>query len=100
MRQLQEKHPQVHHAFMTGEHAIARSNQPFAKVWTDMALEQSINLDSRTSGGVVGISPKPGALQAVVRNSPWQQHLNMLGMADSDLVATHKDARDGRLKRD
>ncbi|CAH1277494.1 Hypp9663, partial [Branchiostoma lanceolatum] len=105
MRQLQEKHPQVHHAFMTGEHAIARSNQPFAKVWTDMALEQSINLDSKTSGGVVGISQKPGALErwflTVHERAAMATALKqMLGMADSDLVATHKDAREGRLKRD
>ena len=28
-----------------------------------MALEQSINLDSKTNGGIIGISQKPGTLE-------------------------------------
>lgn len=63
MNRLPETHPAVCAEFMSGNHAISRSNQPFAQVWTDMALEQSINLDSKTSGGIIGISQKPGALQ-------------------------------------
>eukprot|EP00058_Branchiostoma_floridae_P009808 XP_002595296.1 hypothetical protein BRAFLDRAFT_128105 [Branchiostoma floridae] len=105
MRRLPETHPQVHNAFMAGDHAISRSNQPFAKVWTDMALEQSINLDSKTSGGIVGISQRPGALErwfATVheRVAVVTALKEMCGIADSDLIATHKEARDGRVKRD
>ena len=49
---------------LLGNHAISRSdNQPFAKVWTDMALEQSINADSKSKGGVVGITHNQSALQ-------------------------------------
>ena len=32
---------------MNDNHAVSRSKQAFAQVWTDMALEQSINLDSK-----------------------------------------------------
>ena len=28
-----------------------------------MALEQSINLDSKTTGGIIGISQRPGAVE-------------------------------------
>ncbi|KAI8484570.1 hypothetical protein Bbelb_376770 [Branchiostoma belcheri] len=105
MRQLSEKHSLVLEAFMAGEHAVSRSNQPFSNIWTDMALDQSINLDYKTAGGIVGISQKPGALErwfltvherAAVATALRQ----MCGIPDSDLVAFHKDARDGRLARD
>ena len=47
--QLSEPHPAVHEEFMSGNLSISRSTQPFAQVWSDMALEHSINLDSKTS---------------------------------------------------
>ena len=62
VRQLATKHPEVHQEFVTGNHAVSRSIKPFAQVWTDMALEQSINGDSKLRGGIIGISQNPGAL--------------------------------------
>ncbi|CAH3159136.1 unnamed protein product [Porites lobata] len=60
MKELPRKHPKS----IKSNHAISRSdNQPFAKVWTDMALEQSINADSKSKGGVVGITHNQSALQ-------------------------------------
>ena len=46
---LSETHPAVHEEFMSGNLSISRSTQPFAQVWSDMALGHSINLDSKTS---------------------------------------------------
>ena len=46
MRQPVTKHPDVHHEFMNDNHALSRPSNPFAQVWTYMALEQSINADS------------------------------------------------------
>lgn len=62
MRQLATKHPEVHQEFVNGKHAVSRCSKPFAQVWTDMALEQSINVDSKSRGGIIGISQNPGAL--------------------------------------
>ena len=62
MEQLQQKHPTVYQRFMEGDHIISRSSQPFSSVWTDMALEQSINLDPKSKGGIVGISLNADAL--------------------------------------
>ena len=47
--QLSETHPAVHEEFMSGNLSISRSTQPSAQVWSDMALEYSIDLDSKTS---------------------------------------------------
>ena len=56
MRQLVTKDPDVHHEFMNGNHAVSHSSNAFAQVWTDIALEQSINTDYKSKGGIVGIS--------------------------------------------
>ena len=64
MRNLQEKVPDVYNEFLRGNHTVRRStSRSFNQVWTDMALEQSINLDSKTKGGIIGITQRPSALQ-------------------------------------
>ena len=64
MRHLHETAPGVQNEFVTGNHTVSRStSQSFNQVWTDMALEQSVNLDSKTKGGIIGITQRPGALQ-------------------------------------
>ena len=67
MRNLQEKALDVYNDFLRGNHTVSRStSQSFNQVWTDMALEQSINLGSKTKGGIIGI-------QALFRNG-FGQH--------------------------
>lgn len=63
MCMLEETHPEVFKEFSTGSHSISRSGQPFSQVWTDMALEQSINLDSKSKGVIIGISRKEDAVE-------------------------------------
>ena len=48
MRQLATKHPEVYQEFVNGNHAVSGSSKPFAQVWMDMALEQSINANSKS----------------------------------------------------
>ena len=62
MNSLAAAHSRVYEEFMSGSHAVSRSSQPFVQVWTDMALGQSINADSKGKGGIVGISQTPTAL--------------------------------------
>ena len=62
------KHPNVHHEFMNGNPAVSHLSNAFAQVWTDMALEQSINTDYKSKGGIVGISRNPGGLGSMVLN--------------------------------
>ena len=63
MQLLEKTAPEVYDALIKGSHAFNRSSQPFNQIWTDMALEQSINRDSKIKWGTVGISQKPGALE-------------------------------------
>ncbi|CAH3141995.1 unnamed protein product, partial [Porites evermanni] len=106
MKELPRKHPEVHKEFTEGNHAISRSdNQPFAKVWTDMALEQSINADSKSKGGVVGITHNQSALQrwfltAHERASVTTALKEMYAIRDSDRMGTHKESQPKRVQRD
>lgn len=105
MNQLEEQHPAVHNEFVDGNHAIARSYQPFSQVWTDMALEQSINLDSKSKGGIIGISQKESALERWFltcheRSSITTACKEMCGIQDDDRIGTHKEAGKGRIQRD
>ena len=63
MNSLPEAHPVVFEDFVNGNHAVSRSKQAFAQDWKDMALEQSINPDSKRKGDIIGISRKPVALE-------------------------------------
>ena len=63
MQKLELTHPEVYKEFAEGNHSISRSGKPFSQVSTDMALEQSINADSKSSGGVIGISQSPSSLE-------------------------------------
>ena len=60
---LPQKAPEVYQEFQKGNHPVNRSaNAKFNQVWTDMALEQSENCDSKSKGGVCGRTQKDGAL--------------------------------------
>ena len=62
MAMLEKDHPDVFREFQLGNHSVSRSDKPFSQVWTDMALEQSVNLDAKSNGGIVGISQREQAL--------------------------------------
>ena len=63
MNMLESKHPEVYHVFMAGSHSVGRSEQPSAQVWSDMALQQSINLDLKSKGGIIGMCTKENAAE-------------------------------------
>jgi len=90
---------------MEGDNVISRSSQPFSSVWTDMALEQSINLDSKSKRGNVGISLNADALhtwfltcheRAAITSAVRQ----MCGSDDPHRIGTHKEAALKRVERD
>ena len=69
-----------------------------------MALEQSINTDSKSSGGVIGISQIPSALERRFltiheRASITSALKAMYGLQDGE-QASHKEAAARRVKRD
>ena len=105
MRHLHETAPGVHNEFVTGNHTVSRStSQSFNQVWTDMALEQSVNLDSKTNGGIIGITQRPGALQkwfltAHERTATTTATKRMPDI-DESTRSTHKESSRVRVQRD
>lgn len=105
MNMLESKRPDVYREFMAGSHSVSRSEQPFAQVWPDMALEQSINLDSKSKGGIIGMSTKENAVEkwfltSHERAAITQELKNMCGIQSCERIGTHKKARATRVLRD
>ena len=51
MTALAQTHPEAHALPQSGEFAVQRSQNSFVQVAVDMAIEQSLNRDSKTKGG-------------------------------------------------
>ena len=97
--------PEVHKEFENGNHPVIRSKQPFSQVWTDMALEQTINLDSKTRGGIICISLNHSALERCFltgheRIAVTTATKQMCGIDDSSRTASHKESGKARKIRD
>ena len=105
MHLLEDTATEVHQEFMKGNHAVNRSCQPFSQIWTDMALEQTVNLDSKTKGGIVDISQKARALErwlltAQERTSISTATKELCGICNSDSKPANKEAGLRRISRD
>ena len=97
--------PSVQMEFETGSHSVNRSANSFNMVWTDMALEQSENRDTKTLGGIVGFSTNPGAvnrwfLTAHVRASVTRSLKKMCRLDIEEDDSHHKESGLQRLAHD
>ena len=95
MQTLDSVHPSIQEEFLNGNHAVSRSQNSFAQVWTDMALEQSANLDSKSKGWIVGITQKPEALERWFltcheRAAITSAIKEIRGIEESERMGTHK----------
>ena len=104
MKLLSETFPDVHSEFCSGNFGVKHTEKPFNQIWSDMALEQSINRHVKSKGGVIGFSTKPLALQrwfltAHVRASVTSATKHMFGV-DEDRTLYHKEAGIHRIVRD
>lgn len=105
MQMLPTCAPEVYNEFKNGNHPVARSSQPFGQVWTDMALEQSINRDSKSAGGIVGVTQNASALERWFLTSHERAAITsatkkMCKLDNDDIVGSHKEAGVQRVKRD
>ena len=70
-----------------------------------MALEQTINLNSKTRGGIIGITQKESALERWFLTSHERASITsatkgLCYLDDTDKVGTHKEAGSRRQQRD
>ena len=105
MNMLESSHPKVHEEFLAGNFSVSRSGHPFSQVSTDMALEQSINADSKSKGGIVGISRREDAVECWFltsheRAASTHSLKEICGLENYERVGTHKEAGVSQMKRD
>lgn len=64
MMTLEEKHPAAHETFQAGDFVAQRStDSSFSQVAVDQTIEQTINRDTKSKGGIIGFSLNKGAVQ-------------------------------------
>ena len=96
--------PDVHEQFSAGNFPVKGSSGKFNQVWTDLKLEQSINRNSKTAGGLVGISRNENAvnrwhLTANDRVKIVESTRQMCGFLHTGPYV-HKEAGKSRMTRD
>ena len=102
---LSSKHPLVHKEFLDGNHSVSRSNHPFSKVFADMAVEQTINRDSKSKGGIIGISQNPNAVDRWLLTSHERAAITtafkeMCSLNDGNEGSAHKEGSSKKIHRD
>ena len=53
MMSLEDTHPSTHEAFKAGDFVVQRSSSAFSQVAVDQTIEQTINRDTKSKGGIV-----------------------------------------------
>ena len=105
MNTLSETHPKAQHYLHSGEFAVQRSQDvPFSQVAVDHTIEQTLNKDTKTKGGIIGFSLNKGAVQRWIltaheRAAILRNFKNMLQITE-DLETTLKEAKGPRIERD
>ena len=63
MERLPESHPTIYNSFLEGEFVIQRQDRyGFSQIACDLAIEQTCNRDSKTNGGMKGLTLNKGAV--------------------------------------
>lgn len=70
MLALERNHPSVHQAVTSGDFVVQRSSwNGFGQVAVDQTIEQTINCDTKSKGGIIGFSLNKAAVQRWVLTS-------------------------------
>jgi hypothetical protein len=101
--------PEVHQEFLKGGFAVQITNNRFSAVWTDMALEQTMDKQSKSNGGIIGFSLNPNArdrwfLSNHIRAGMVESLKGMVVMDtswdDTDFTSGHKEDTETRMEAD
>ncbi|KAK3735047.1 hypothetical protein QZH41_001743 [Actinostola sp. cb2023] len=104
MSHLKETHPEVCEYLKSGGFSVQiGTKNPFGRIPTDQACEETVNKDTQTAGGTKGFSLKAGAvskyyLVAEYRSIFLKQLKDMLDLTKSN--SEHSDLQSARISRD
>ena len=62
MKSLARTAKEVYDEFMNRNHPVKRATGSFNQIWTDLALEQSVNRDSKVKGSIIGFTQNKQAV--------------------------------------
>ena len=105
MKLMSNSAPLIEEEFLNGSHTVCRSTGgTFNRIWTDLALEQSVNQDTKTHGGIVGFSMNPSALIGWFSTThEWAEitgaFKEMSGCGQSEKQPTHRVLENQKEKR-
>ena len=105
MLSLSQTHPEAYDMLSKGDFGVQRNNtHGFSKLPVDQTIEQTLNRNTKTKGGIVGFSLKRGAVQRWMLTAHARatfidrcREMASLDCKDDD---THKECGAQRLKRD
>lgn len=105
MECLSTVNPAAHAALSAGEFCVQRTNSKFAQVAVDHAIEQTMNRDTKSKGGIIGFSTEPAAVHRWVVTAHERAAITSacrkLAHEQEDSVShQHKDVRSLRVARD
>ena len=104
MTALPETHRDAHDEFLKDEFCVQCSASAFRQIPVDQPIEQTVNRDSKTKGGIICFSQKPGAVQKWIINAHQRAEIsrNCLDMAGlgENTERLHKDCGKNRVKKD
>lgn len=88
-----------------GDFTVARSRNSFARVAVDHAIEQTVNRDTKTKGGIIGFSRNDGSvhrwiLTAHERAAMTNACKSLATVSEHTEELSHKDQSRPRVKRD
>ena len=106
MLALKDTHPEAHKMLSEGEFGVQRtSSHGFSQLPVDQTIEQTLNRNTKTKGGIVGFSLKKGAVQrwlltAHARASFVDRCREMTASGSQEKTSLHKESGSARLKKD
>lgn len=104
MMSLQQTHPAAYNMLESGDFGVQRNNtHGFSQVPVDQTIEQTLNRNTKTKGGIVGFSLKKGAVRrwlitAHVRAAITDKCRAMANMNDHQ--TEHKEMTQARMLKD
>ena len=108
MHQVEETHQDIFAEFLDGKHMISRSTQEsryFSHVWSDMAIEQSINRDCGTPCGLTGLKTNVSVMERWFPTAHLKANVAtatkaMSGIGVDHPAIPHKESTVSRIEKD
>ena len=101
-----DTHPEAYSMLSQGDFGVQRTtSHGFSQLPVDQTIEQTLNRNTKTKGGIIGLSLKKGAVQwwmltAYARASSADRCREMASLHPQDEIKSHKESGSVRKRKD